>query len=50
MEFAIPPEATRGGYLSLSWTAEPGLGGNGRACQISEVWLIRESKKTGSGR
>jgi hypothetical protein len=41
LEFAIPQAATRGGSLELSWFAEPGLGGNGRACQVSEVWLIK---------
>ena len=39
-EFAIPPEATANGELKLSWTREPGLGGNGRGCQVAEVWLI----------
>ena len=42
LEFDIPPEATRGGQLDLSWTREQGLGGNGRGCQVSEVWLIRK--------
>lgn len=41
-EFPIPPEATAGGGLRLEWTRPPGLGGNGRGCQIAEVWLIRE--------
>ena len=39
-EFAIPKEATAGGSLHLSWTHEPGLGGNGIGCQVSEVWLV----------
>ncbi len=39
-EFALPPEATSSGELKLSWTREPGLGGNGRGCQVAEVWLI----------
>lgn len=39
-EFAIPQEATSSGELKLSWTREPGLGGNGRGCQVAEVWLI----------
>jgi hypothetical protein len=43
LEFAIPPVATEGGGLNLSWFTEPGLGGNGRSCQLSEVWLIKES-------
>ena len=38
-EFAIPPEATANGELTLTWTREPGLGGNGRGCQVAEVWL-----------
>jgi hypothetical protein len=43
LEFAIPPAATQQGKLALSWFAEPGLGGNGRSCQVSEVWLIKDS-------
>lgn len=39
-EFAIPPDATANGELTLTWTREPGLGGNGRGCQVAEVWLI----------
>jgi hypothetical protein len=42
LEFDIPPAATASGELTLSWTREPGLGGNGRGCQISEIWLIRK--------
>jgi len=42
LEFDIPPQATADGELWLSWHQEPGLGGNGRACQVSEVWLIRK--------
>jgi hypothetical protein len=42
LEFAIPSTATQHGELVLSWYAEPGLGGNGRRCQLSEVWLIKE--------
>lgn len=40
LEFDLPAEATRTGELHLSWTREPGLGGNGRGCQVSEIWLI----------
>lgn len=43
IEFPLPPEATARGELNLSWSGEVGLGGNGRNCQVSEVWLIRES-------
>ena len=42
LEFSIAPEATQQGKLTLNWFGEPGLGGNGRACQVSEVWLIRQ--------
>ena len=41
VEFSLPVEATAGGQLTLSWYGEPGLGGNGRGCQVSEVWLIK---------
>ena len=36
-----PPPATADGTLTLRWTREPGRGGNGRGCQVAEVWLIR---------
>jgi len=42
LEFAIPQSATERGELTLSWFGEAGLGGNGRGCQVSEVWLIKE--------
>ena len=42
MEFPIPPGAIQKGELVLTWSGEPGLGGNGRGCQVSEVWLIKE--------
>jgi hypothetical protein len=45
MEFEVPREATRGGTLELSWTRPAGLGGNGRGCQVSEVWLLRKPTK-----
>ena len=41
VEFDIPADATRGGTLDLEWSRPPGLGGNGRGCQVSEVWLLR---------
>ena len=47
LEFAIPPAATQQGKLTLSWFAEPGLGGNGRSCQVSEVWLMKDSQISG---
>jgi hypothetical protein len=46
IEFAVPPEATKTGTLDLSWFREAGLGGNGRGCQVSEVWLIKESNSS----
>lgn len=42
LEFALPPAATEQSELTLSWFGEPGLGGNGRGCQVSEVWLLKE--------
>jgi hypothetical protein len=43
IEFDITAKATAGGELTLTWQREPGLGGNGRGCQVSEVWLIKTS-------
>jgi hypothetical protein len=40
LEYPIPPEATAGGNLELRWLGQPGRGGNGRGCQVAEVWLI----------
>ena len=42
MEFELPREATRSGELNLAWTREPGQGGNGRGCDVSEIWLIKK--------
>jgi hypothetical protein len=42
LEFELPAEATRSGTLGLSWHVEPGRGGNGRGCQVAEVWLIKK--------
>jgi hypothetical protein len=42
LEFPLAPEATQSGKLKLIWLGEPGLGGNGRSCQVSEVWLMKE--------
>jgi hypothetical protein len=41
VEFDIPNSAIRNGELNLAWYREPGLGRNGRGCQVSEVWLLR---------
>ena len=43
-EFEIPGAATSAGELTLSWTREQGLGGSGRGCQVSEVWLINTAE------
>jgi hypothetical protein len=42
VEFDIPEGAIRNGELLLTWTRRPGLGGNGRGNQVSEVWLIKK--------
>jgi hypothetical protein len=42
VEFDIPRAATDKGTLDLAWYGEPGLGGNGRGCEVSEVWLIKK--------
>jgi hypothetical protein len=42
VEFDVPKEATRNGELRLLWFQEPGRGGNGRGCQVAEVWLIKK--------
>ena len=42
LEFDLPAELTRDGTLKLTWMAEPNRGGNGRGCQVSEVWLIKK--------
>ncbi len=42
LEFDIPPAVTADGELNVRWSREPGLGGNGRGCQIAEVFLLRQ--------
>jgi hypothetical protein len=42
LEFDVPADATRKGALTLKWFRELGLGGNGRGCQVAEVWLIKK--------
>jgi hypothetical protein len=44
VDFDLPHEATAQGQLTLAWTQEPGRGGNGRGCQVAEVWLIKKPK------
>jgi hypothetical protein len=41
LEFDLPSHVTSAGTLDLAWHGEPGRGGNGRGCQVAEVWLIR---------
>ncbi len=41
VEFPIPQQATADGSLTLKWNQEAGRGGNGRGCEVAEVWLIR---------
>ncbi len=42
LEFDIPVAATRTGELTLTWHGEMGRGGNGRGCQVAEVWLMKK--------
>ena len=42
VEFDIPPDATRGGELTLTFTGPPGIGSAGRGNQVAEVWLMRK--------
>ena len=42
LEFQLPAKATASGTLELSWHGQAGRGGNGRGCQIAEVWLIKK--------
>jgi hypothetical protein len=42
VEFDIPVEATRGGELTLTFSAPPGMGSAGRGNQIAEVWLMKK--------
>ncbi len=41
LEFDIPSTLTADGVLNLRWNQELGRGGNGRGCQVSEVWLMK---------
>ena len=49
VEFDIAPAATAKGELTLTWYQEPGRGGNGRGCQVAEVWLIKTSPRRAAG-
>ncbi len=41
LEFDVPADAVAGGVLELHWFGQPGRGGNGRGCQVAEVWLVK---------
>lgn len=43
---SIPMSETAGGNLTLSCRQPPGLTGNGRTCQITEVWLKLSSSSS----
>jgi hypothetical protein len=42
VELDVPADATRGGILTLTFSAPPGMGSAGRGNQIAEVWLLRK--------
>jgi hypothetical protein len=42
VEFDVPVEATRGGGLTLTFSAPAGMGSAGRGNQIAEVWLLKK--------
>jgi hypothetical protein len=42
VEYDVPIEATRGGDLTLTFSAPAGLGSAGRGNQIAEVWLLKK--------
>jgi hypothetical protein len=42
LEYDVPKAATAKGELDLCWRQTPGRGGNGRGCQVAEVWLMKK--------
>ena len=42
LEFDVPRAATSDGALTLRFYRDPGRGGNGRGCQVAEVWLVKK--------
>jgi hypothetical protein len=42
VEFDVPVQATSDATLDLEFQRRPGIGGAGRAVQVSEVWLLRQ--------
>ncbi len=45
LEFDLPPACTASGTLDLTWHGVAGAGGAGRACQVAEVWLMKQKTK-----
>lgn len=41
VEALVPQAATADGKVRLRFSREAGLGGNGRAVQVAEIWLLR---------
>jgi len=42
LEFDLPAAAHADGVLELTFRQEPGRGGNGRGCQVTEVWVLKK--------
>ena len=42
LEFDLPREATRSGWLALTLAREPGMGGLGAGHEICELWLMKK--------
>lgn len=42
--FDVPREATSDGRLTLTWFREPGIGGEGQGCHVTEIWLMRKDR------
>ena len=46
LTFPIPPEVyAQSGALYLECSRRPGGGGNGKCCEVSEVWVVRSDQK-----
>ena len=41
LEYAIPAAATAGGELVVRFQRQPYVSGDGRGCQVCEVWLLK---------
>ena len=44
VEFPLPAATTADGRLTLTFTGTPGRGGNGRGCQVAELWIVKEGR------